>query len=109
MSVKVITAALQCLGFTERDHSDFMDKGRRATGVVYLYRAPATERGCAQHQYVSLCGYQGEFCEAVVEIYSAPKDTRAKRRAANLCPQSICRSLAEVLDAVSVTYPPSTP
>lgn len=59
------------LGFEEVSY-DLSD--RLVKELVYLRRVHE-----GQHQYVSLCFYEGRFLEAVIEVFHCPRHSKAKR------------------------------
>ncbi len=61
------------LGFTEREHVPELSD-RPIQELVYLARVHE-----GQHQYVSLCHYEGRFLEAVVEVFWVSRNGKAKR------------------------------
>lgn len=79
-----IETQIRTLGFEETPY-DLSDK--RPSGLVYLYRAAlsmpegalALASMVTQHQYVSLCHYEGAFVEAVIEVFAVPRDPKARR------------------------------
>lgn len=95
-AVAAIVDRLRALGFTDRDQLELSD--RPIVGLTYVERAHE-----GQLQYVSVCTHEGRFCEAVIEVYATPKNTRAKRRQVNLAP-IIARSLGEIEAAVGRVY-----
>lgn len=65
-----------CKMMLERGYSVHLHKehfGEEMTHVEYLHKKIG-----GKYIYVSLVNYFGEFCEAVVECYAAPKNTRIK-------------------------------
>jgi hypothetical protein len=94
-----IVAAVRGLGFTDRDQLELSD--RPIQGLVYVSRVHE-----GQHQYVSLITYDGTFCQAVIEVFAQPKDTRKPKRPL-YCDSA--RTLSDIVVAVSAIYPPLTP
>lgn len=101
MYVSDLAAALAYVGFVERNHDDFTDKGKTISGLVYMYREYE-----GQHQYVSLCSYDGVFLEAVVEVFEKVRNTRKPVKPLHCTiyrdPDSLMATLARV-------YPPLNP
>lgn len=96
---------LRSMGFTDGDwFKDLTDRPIR--GLVYLTR---THEG--QHQYLSLLYAPWDevtWLEAVLLVYEAPFNSRAKVRQQPLCARTL-RSLDEVMAAVGTVYPPLPP
>lgn len=69
MQQESLIARFKAAGFAEHDQK--ADFGMIIPGVFYALRIRD-----GMHQYVSLCSYQGEFCEAVWEIFRAKKNPR---------------------------------
>lgn len=76
--------------------------------LLYVYRMRDD-----QHQYISLVFHDNWFCEAVLEVYHAPKKTRGKsanERDAQLkglyrLYANVYREPTELMEAVSRAYP----
>ncbi len=63
--------AARLIGFVETPY-DLSDK--RPSGLVFLRRIHE-----GQHQYLSLLSYVDQFCEAVIEVFYAPRSAKARR------------------------------
>lgn len=71
MKLQLLTEALLTAGFSPADQ--VKDFGYVVDDVSYLHRF---HNGL--HQYVSLCGYVGDFVEAAVLMYPKPFNSRLK-------------------------------
>jgi len=69
MKSKPITEALLACGFNILDHKEHFND--TIPYCDYLYRL---RKG--KYQYVSVVRYEEEFCEAALEEYRVPKNTR---------------------------------
>lgn len=101
MKNEVLKTALENLGFKQgaRDKNNYYDDlGTPVTGLVYLTRKHEN-----QYQYVSLCSYENEFREAVVNVYQNVYNSRAKVQQTALH-GTIYRTLEDVVAAVSKVY-----
>ena len=76
----------------------YEDIGTPVTGLVYLTRKHEN-----QYQYVSLCSYENEFVEAVVNVYQNVYNSRAKVQQSPLH-ATLYRTLKDVVAAVSKVY-----
>ncbi len=63
---------LRPLGFLDADSTMVSDKP--VLGLIYL-----TRQHQGQHQYVSLCHYEGRFLEAVLYVYGVAFNVKAAR------------------------------
>lgn len=80
-------------GFEERDEKEQKDA---LGGVIpYVFYALRIREG--RYQYISLVSYQGEFCEAVWEVFSTKKNTRMPKN------KAMKREELEKLGCVAVT------
>ena len=74
------------LGFVERPHVPELSD-QPISELVYLYRERifmppdgiALAQAFTQHQYLSLCHFEGRFTEAVVEVYHVARNPKGKR------------------------------
>lgn len=102
-AVSAFVSKLESLGFSDcqRDEKNplaYADFGCVMKDVAYLHRAYN-----GQHQYVTLCGYAGNFIEAVVHVYQKPFASRSKAPQPLLC-STLRRTLPELLDALDHVY-----
>lgn len=63
---------LKEIGFT--NGNEMADFNELIKGHVYLTRVYRN-----RYQYVSLTSYEGKFCEAVLQIYRCPKNTKKNK------------------------------
>lgn len=69
MTSNCVVNDLLCIGFQR--HSQTPHFECETSTCYYLYRV---HKG--KHQYVLVIGYEEEFCEALLEEYRVPKNTR---------------------------------
>ena len=98
-----MTTKMLALGFTEaaRDPKNptfYADLGTPVTG---LWRGERTYQG--QFQYVDLCSYLGDFCEAVVTVYQNRYNSRLKPQQTALF-AGLCRSESDLLPLLEKKY-----
>jgi hypothetical protein len=101
MKNEFLKTSLENLGFKQgaRDKNNYYeDIGTPVTGLVYLTRKHEN-----QHQYVSLCSYENEFVEAVVDVYQNVYNSRAKVQQTPLH-ATLYRTLEDVVAAVNKVY-----
>ena len=101
MKNDTLKTSLENLGFKQgaRDKNNYYeDIGTPVTGLVYLTRKHEN-----QYQYVSLCSYENEFVEAVVNVYQNVYNSRAKVAQPSLH-TGIYRTLLELTGALDKVY-----
>lgn len=100
-----MTTEMLTLGFAEgardpKDQASYADVGSLVTGLWYGSRVFQ-----GQHQYVSLCSYLGDFCEAVFTVYLTTYNSRLKPPQSAVF-ASLYRNLPDLQEAASKKYEP---